>query len=157
MDISSILDEMVQHANTQFEERKEEIEQEQKDTLSRMQSEYETSKYHSLQSYYQFIYSSLDPFSEEYQTIMKRFPTFPEQFLEELCKKEQQYKKEVEKVELQLLHHSNALEMKHAETLRQIEQLRSTIPQTTAATSSWFSVFDSDESDDEEEDKYIEK
>ena len=86
MDISSILDEMVQHAITQFEERKEEIEQEQKDTLSRMQSEYETSKYHSLQSYYQFIYSSLDPFSEEYQTIMKRFPTFPEQFLEELGK-----------------------------------------------------------------------
>jgi vacuolar-type H+-ATPase subunit H len=151
MDISSILDEMVEHAITQFEERKEEIEQEQKDTLSRMQSEYETTKYQSLQSYYQFIYSSLDPFSEEYQTIMKRFPIFPEQFLEELCKKEQQYKKEVEKVELKLLHHSNALEMKHAETLRQIEQLRSTVPQTTAVNSSWFSVFDSDDSDEEED------
>jgi len=152
MDISTIIDDMVEYAVKEYETRKEEIELEHEKVLSTLQDEYESSKYNSLQSYYNIIYSEIDHTTDEYKIMMKQYPLFPDQFLEQLCKNEIQHKKEVERVEMKYVHTIDSLEMKYAETMRQLQRLRDTVslPHTT---SSWFSVFDSDDSDKEEDNK----
>lgn len=138
MDTISIIDSMIDQATQEYEQAKEELDEAYEKQTTQFKSDYEKTKYDELQSYFQFIYSTMDPTSQEYQTILDRFPIFPHGFFEKIYVAEEKHQKDLEVMEMKYVHESHSLEIKYTDSVQKLNQLRENIPNN----SSWFTLFE---------------